>query len=79
MAIEREALQDKSKSLAHLFISDDTVKTGRRLILAWLVQFMNQAGGVNLIVYYAPSMIRLVLFSGSLSHSALRANDIQPR
>lgn len=32
----------------------DTVQTGRRVLLAWGVQFMNQAGGINLVVYYIP-------------------------
>lgn len=32
----------------------DSVQTGRRVLLAWGVQFMNQAGGINLVVYYIP-------------------------
>jgi hypothetical protein len=33
---------------------NDSVQTGRRVLLAWGVQFMNQAGGINLVVYYIP-------------------------
>lgn len=35
-------------------LKKDTVQTGRRVLLAWGVQFMNQAGGINLVVYYIP-------------------------
>ena len=34
----------------------DSVQTGRRVLLAWGVQCMNQIGGINLVVYYIPSM-----------------------
>lgn len=64
-AIEREVYQNKNKSLVHLLFTDDTVKTGRRVILAWRIQFMNQVSGINLIVYYAPSKITPI-FSFSL-------------
>lgn len=33
---------------------NDSVKTGRRVLLAWGVQAMNQLGGINLVVYYIP-------------------------
>ncbi|RDW67035.1 general substrate transporter-2 [Coleophoma crateriformis] len=35
----------------------DSVRTGRRVLLAWGIQFMNQAGGINLVVYYIPSVL----------------------
>ena len=35
-------------------LKKDSVQTGRRVLLAWGVQFMNQAGGINLVVYYIP-------------------------
>ncbi|KAF7540126.1 hypothetical protein G7054_g1594 [Neopestalotiopsis clavispora] len=33
------------------------VRTHYRMFLAWLIQFMNQAGGINLVVYYAPTVL----------------------
>lgn len=53
IAIEMEAHYER-RSFINLF-KRDTLQTGRRVILAWVIQFMNQAGGINLIVYYAPS------------------------
>ncbi|KAH6696579.1 putative transporter, partial [Leptodontidium sp. MPI-SDFR-AT-0119] len=38
-------------------LKKDSVQTGRRVLLAWGVQFMNQAGGINLVVYYIPSVL----------------------
>ncbi|KFY46148.1 hypothetical protein V494_00583 [Pseudogymnoascus sp. VKM F-4513 (FW-928)] len=38
-------------------LKKDPVQTGRRVLLAWGVQFMNQAGGINLVVYYIPSVL----------------------
>lgn len=35
-------------------LQKDSVQTGRRVLLAWGVQFMNQVGGINLVVYYIP-------------------------
>ncbi|TVY85331.1 Sugar transporter STL1 [Lachnellula suecica] len=35
----------------------DAVQTGRRVLLAWGVQFMNQIGGINLVVYYITSVL----------------------
>ncbi|KAL0564739.1 hypothetical protein V5O48_017300 [Marasmius crinis-equi] len=35
----------------------DSVQTGRRVLLAWGMQFMNQVGGINLIVYYLPKAL----------------------
>lgn len=43
----------KTKSLLVLFKAD-RVQTRHRVILAWWIMFMNQAGGINLVVYYAP-------------------------
>jgi len=36
----------------------DEVQTGRRVLLAYGMQFMNQMGGINLVVYFAPSALR---------------------
>jgi MFS family permease len=52
-AIELESRENTSRGLLSIF-RNDRVKTRQRVILAWLVQFMNQAGGINLVVYYAP-------------------------
>ncbi|KAJ6136755.1 general substrate transporter [Penicillium chrysogenum] len=46
----------KTKSLLVLFKAD-RVQTRHRVILAWWIMFMNQAGGINLVVYYAPSVL----------------------
>lgn len=34
----------------------DHVQTGRRVLLAYGMQFMNQMGGINLVVYYITSV-----------------------
>ncbi|KAL3301636.1 hexose carrier protein, partial [Colletotrichum asianum] len=36
----------------------DRVRTGYRIFLAWFIQFMNQASGINLIVYYIPVVLQ---------------------
>ncbi|KAF2996122.1 hypothetical protein E8E14_002596 [Neopestalotiopsis sp. 37M] len=36
----------------------DEVQTGRRVLLAWGMQLMNQLGGINLIVYYITSVLQ---------------------
>ncbi|KXT08015.1 hypothetical protein AC579_2531 [Pseudocercospora musae] len=36
----------------------DDVQTGRRVLLAWGMQFMNQMGGINLVVYFVPSALQ---------------------
>ncbi|KAJ6071030.1 hypothetical protein N7467_012349 [Penicillium canescens] len=55
-ALELESGSAETKSLLSLFRTD-RVKTRYRVILAWWVMFMNQAGGINLVVYYAPSAL----------------------
>ncbi|KAK9492601.1 putative sugar transporter [Lipomyces doorenjongii] len=35
----------------------DGVQTGKRVLLAFGVQFMNQMGGINLVVYYMPTVL----------------------
>lgn len=54
LAIEAEA--EGSTSWASTF-RQDKVKTRHRVFLAWFVQFMNQVGGINLVVYYILSEI----------------------
>ena len=36
----------------------DKIRTRYRIMLAWLIQMMNQICGINLIVYYIPSVLR---------------------
>ncbi|OJJ65633.1 hypothetical protein ASPBRDRAFT_669968 [Aspergillus brasiliensis CBS 101740] len=55
-AIQLESGENTSRSPLSVF-QNDHVKTRQRVLLAWWVQFMNQAGGINLVVYYAPSML----------------------
>ncbi|KAJ5465179.1 general substrate transporter [Penicillium daleae] len=37
---------------------NDEVKTGQRVLLAWGMQLMNQVGGINLVVYYVPTVLK---------------------
>ncbi|KAL5332976.1 general substrate transporter [Aspergillus crustosus] len=39
-------------------LKKDTVQTGRRVLLGYGMQFMNQMGGINLIVYFIPTVLR---------------------
>lgn len=55
-AIELEVSAHASKSFLSIF-RNDSVKTGYRVLLAWGMQFMNQAGGINLVVYYISSVL----------------------
>jgi hypothetical protein len=52
-AIELESQNLTARSLLTIF-RKDKVRTRYRVLLAWGVQFMNQAGGINLVVYYIP-------------------------
>lgn len=58
--IESEA----QRSFFSAFKNDDS-KTGYRVFLAWLIQLMNQICGINLIVYYIPSVLRLNVGMGA--------------
>ncbi|KAH0392605.1 putative MFS sugar transporter, partial [Aureobasidium melanogenum] len=42
---------------SQIFKRDD-VQTGRRVLLAYGMQFMNQIGGINLVVYYVPTALQ---------------------
>lgn len=55
-AIELELSVNKNQSFMSVF-KNDGVRTGYRVLLAWGVQFMNQGGGINLVVYYIPSVL----------------------
>ncbi|KAJ4156577.1 hypothetical protein NW754_008210 [Fusarium falciforme] len=64
-AIELEA--EAQVSLVDCF-KNDRVKTGSRVMMAWGMQLMNQLGGINLVVYYVPSV--LVTNVGTTAHMA---------
>ncbi|KAJ5580823.1 general substrate transporter [Penicillium hetheringtonii] len=55
-AIELETNASK-KSFWSIFRNDE-VKTGQRVLLAWGMQLMNQVGGINLVVYYVPTVLK---------------------
>uniref|UniRef100_A0A8H7K4U4 Major facilitator superfamily (MFS) profile domain-containing protein n=1 Tax=Bionectria ochroleuca TaxID=29856 RepID=A0A8H7K4U4_BIOOC len=55
-AIELELSSNKGDSFFSIF-KKDSIGTRYRILLAWGVQFMNQAGGINLVVYYIPSVL----------------------
>lgn len=74
-ALELESGSAEAKSLLSLFRTD-RVKTRYRVILAWWVMFMNQAGGINLVVYYAPCKAEAppILGSGQAYESFFNGN-----
>ncbi|KAL9581829.1 MAG: hypothetical protein Q9212_003663 [Teloschistes hypoglaucus] len=53
LAIERETGEYRWSQL----LERDEVQTGRRVMLAYGMQFMNQMGGINLVVYYVTSVL----------------------
>lgn len=55
-AIAVEAASEKAQSFTSIFTPDE-VRTRYRVLLAWGMQFMNQVGGINLVVYYIPSVL----------------------
>jgi sugar porter (SP) family MFS transporter len=55
-AIELDHSAEQKSSLWTMFKRDD-VRTRHRVLLAWGMQFMNQVGGINLVVYYIPSVL----------------------
>ncbi|KAJ0110215.1 hypothetical protein J7T55_000647 [Diaporthe amygdali] len=61
-ALEMES--EIQRSFFSAFKNDD-LKTGYRVFLAWLIQLMNQICGINLIVYYIPSVLRLNVGMGA--------------
>ncbi|CAM1510720.1 Fc.00g010550.m01.CDS01 [Cosmosporella sp. VM-42] len=57
IALNIEAEAEGSASWASTFRKDN-VNTRYRIFLAWFVQFMNQAGSINLVVYYILTVLR---------------------
>lgn len=56
----KQALEIESEIERGFFsaFKNDNIKTGYRVFLAWLMQLMNQISGINLIVYYIPSVLK---------------------
>ncbi|OJJ38006.1 hypothetical protein ASPWEDRAFT_27321 [Aspergillus wentii DTO 134E9] len=55
-----DALQLETNANEYSFrkiFKKDEVQTGKRVLLAYGMQFMNQAGGINLVVYYVPTVL----------------------
>ncbi|KAJ5891025.1 uncharacterized protein N7473_007253 [Penicillium subrubescens] len=55
-AIELETLHGEYKWSQ--ILKRDEVQTGKRVLLAYGIQFMNQMGGINLVVYYVTSVLQ---------------------
>ncbi|KAL1860575.1 hypothetical protein VTK73DRAFT_7274 [Phialemonium thermophilum] len=56
-ALDMEAEAEGSASWSSTF-REDKVRTRYRVFLAWFVQFMNQVGGINLVVYYILTVLQ---------------------
>lgn len=55
-ALKLETTTRRKASFCSIF-ANDSIRTGYRILLAWGIQFMNQASGINLVVYYIPSIL----------------------
>lgn len=55
VAISLEKHEGAEKALS--VFKTDILQTRRRVILAWFGLFMNQMSGINLVVYYMPSVL----------------------
>ena len=56
-----EALETEQKAGEYKWsqlLKRDEVQTGKRVLLAYGMQFMNQMGGINLVVYYVTSVLQ---------------------
>lgn len=60
-------IDENSRKISALF-KNDILQTRRRVILAWFGLFMNQWSGINLVVYYMPTV--LVTNVGMPAHQA---------
>ncbi|KAL4895783.1 general substrate transporter [Aspergillus ambiguus] len=54
LALERRQGNSQWKAI----FKQDEVCTGQRVLLAYGMQFMNQLGGINLVVYYVPTVLK---------------------
>ncbi|KAK7228166.1 hypothetical protein V2G26_000336 [Clonostachys chloroleuca] len=57
VALKNETEAEGSTNWASTFRNDE-VSTGYRVFLAWFVQFMNQVGGINMVVYYIMTVLQ---------------------
>ncbi|KAG8628089.1 hypothetical protein KVT40_003962 [Elsinoe batatas] len=61
---QRDVLEALATERAHgeyrwsQLLKRDKVQTGQRVLLAYGMQFMNQMGGINLVVYFVPTALR---------------------
>ncbi|KAJ9627867.1 hypothetical protein H2203_003085 [Taxawa tesnikishii (nom. ined.)] len=55
--LEAIALESHAASWLSIFKQDE-VQTGKRVLLAYGMQFMNQVGGINLVVYFVPTVLQ---------------------
>lgn len=51
------AIEGKEGSKISALFKKDALQTRRRVILAWFGLFMNQWSGINLVVYYMPTVL----------------------
>lgn len=56
-ALELEHMEFQRKKSFFDVFRKDVVRTRYRVFLAWFIQFMNQASGCNMVVYYAPTLL----------------------
>jgi len=52
------AMESKAEASWSSTFRNDKLKTRKRVFLAWFGQFMNQAGGINLVVYYVLTVLQ---------------------
>lgn len=56
-ALELENMEFRDKKGFLSIFKKDRPCTRYRIFLAWFIQFMNQASGCNMVVYYAPTLL----------------------
>ncbi|KAF5512710.1 Sugar transporter STL1 [Colletotrichum aenigma] len=57
-AIALELIGTQQGQIFFSIFKRDRVRTRYRILLAWFIQFMNQASGINLVVYYIPVVLQ---------------------
>ncbi|GAB7344858.1 hypothetical protein MBLNU457_3305t1 [Dothideomycetes sp. NU457] len=56
--LEAIELESHSQTSWWSLFKQDEVQTGKRVLLAYGMQFMNQVGGINLVVYFVPTVLQ---------------------
>ncbi|KAF2094760.1 general substrate transporter [Rhizodiscina lignyota] len=56
--LEAIALESQHTATWWDIFKQDEVQTGKRVALAYGMQFMNQMGGINLVVYFVPTVLQ---------------------